>query len=198
MNALVTIPPTATPQVAVAPTYFDTVTMALHWATVLLIVVLFASAWSLSLATDGAQASTLLTVHRSLGVAVWLVATGRLIWRLRFAVRPPLPASLPPAQRRAAAVSEAGLYLILLVQPLTGLAQSFARGRPFQLFLFQAPKLMARDKALVGLFHQIHGFTAWALLGLIGLHVGAALFHGLVRRDGVLQSMWPWAARRQE
>ncbi|HZZ68910.1 MAG TPA: cytochrome b [Phenylobacterium sp.] len=193
MNALVTLPPQS--QLAVAPARFDAVSRAFHWISVALIVVLFASAWSLSLARDGEEAAQLLTLHRSLGVTIWVVALARLTWRLRFAVRPPLPRSLPAAQRLAAAVTEGALYVLMLVQPITGLVQSLARGKPFQLFIFEAPRVMARDKPLVSLFHEIHEATAWLLLGLIGLHVAAALFHGLVRRDGVLRSMAPWPAR---
>ena len=44
------------------------------------------------------------------------------------------------------------------------------------------------------LFHQIHSVSAWVLLGLIGLHILAALFHRFVLRDEVLQSMLPWRA----
>ena len=51
---------------------------------------------------------------------------------------------------------------------------------------------MAGDKPLTALFHQIHALSAWVLLGLIGLHILAALFHRFVLRDEVLQSMLPW------
>ena len=74
---------------------------------------------------------------------------------------------------------------------MTGLAQALTRGKPFQLFLVQAPAVRARDKPLTGLFHRIHELSAWAFLGLIAVHVGAALFHRLVLKDRVLQSMWP-------
>src|SRR6476660_2741452 len=84
------------------------------------------------------------------------------------------------------------LYALLLLQPLTGLAQSLARGRSFMLFEWQVPKVMAGKKVLTLLFHQIHTVSAWLLLGLIGLHVLAALFHRLVLKDEVLQSMLPW------
>jgi hypothetical protein len=39
---------------------------------------------------------------------------------------------------------------------VTGLAQSLARGRSFMLFEWQVPKVMAGNKALTLLFHQIH------------------------------------------
>ena len=188
MNALVKAPVLAQPA---APTRFDGVSIGLHWATVVLIGAMFASAWSIGLAADAATAGTLLTVHRSIGTTLWFLAIARLVWRLRFARRPPLPAHLPTVQRRAAMLVESALYVLLLAQPLIGLAQTLTRGKPFQLFAFHAPAMMARDKALTGLFHRIHELSAWVLLGLIGAHVAAALFHRLVLKDGVLQSMWP-------
>jgi cytochrome b561 len=197
MNALVPVNlVTADAESPAAPARFDAVSMALHWASVVLIVSLFLSAWSIGLARDAEGAREALTVHRSLGATMWILAALRLGWRLRFAIRPPFPADTPRPQQRAAVVVEAGLYLILLIQPLTGLAQSLTRGKPFMLFAFEVPKLMARDKAATGLLHSLHEATAFALLGLIALHVAAALFHGFVRRDGVLKSMWPAALTR--
>ena len=51
------------------------------------------------------------------------------------------------------------------------------------LFVWQVPKVMAGDKPLTALFHQIHALSAWVLLGLIGLHILTALFHRFVLRD---------------
>jgi len=170
---------------------FDILTIGLHWATVTLIAGMFASAWLL-LASDREHAAMLLTVHRSLGVVTWAVAIVRLGWRFSFAYLPPFPQSMPKVQQRLAKVSEYSLYALLLFQPLTGLAQSLTRGRHFMLFAWQVPKVMAGDKPLTALFHQIHALSAWVLLGLIGLHVLAALFHRFVLRDEVLQSMLPW------
>ncbi|THD58321.1 cytochrome b [Phenylobacterium sp.] len=193
MNALVPVTSPAAEAEAPPspPARFDAISMTLHWASLVLIAWLFLSAWSIGLAGDAEGARMALTVHRSLGATMWVLALARLTWRLRFAVRPPFPDGMPRPQRRAALAVEAALYLILLVQPLTGLGQSLTRGKPFELFAFEVPKLMARDKAATGLLHSFHEATAFALLGLIALHVAAALFHGFVRRDGVLRSMWP-------
>ena len=60
------------------------------------------------------------------------------------------------------------------------------------LFAWRVPSVMAGDKPLTALFHQIHALSAWVLLGLIGLHILAVLFHRFVLRVGVLQSMLPW------
>jgi cytochrome b561 len=176
----------------VGPRRFDAVTIALHWTTVALIVAMFASGWGMGLAGDRAQEETLLYLHRSLGVLTWITALCRILWRLAFAFLPPFPLAMPKIQQRAARLSEYGLYALLLIQPLTGMAHSLARGRPFPVLAWRAPAVMARDKALAHLFHDTHELGAWILLGLIALHIAAALFHRFVARDEVFGSMAPW------
>jgi cytochrome b561 len=66
------------------------------------------------------------------------------------------------------------------------------RGAPFQLFIWQVPALFTQDDAIRHIFVEAHEYGANALLALIGLHAGAALFHRLILRDGVLHRMLPW------
>jgi superoxide oxidase len=84
----------------------------------------------------------------------------------------------------------------LLVQPVTGLGNVLFHGRSFSLFIWEMPALLAPDPAVRSLFVKAHELGAKALMVLIGLHAGAALFHGLVLRDGVLQRMLPWTSRK--
>jgi cytochrome b561 len=165
--------------------------MTLHWLTAALILAQLVGGWSMSLVQDDQTADRLLALHRSLGVVTWSVVVARLVWRSKWAVKPQLPQGMPIAQKFAARAVEWTLYGLLLLQPLTGLGHSLARGKPFQLFWLQVPALMARDKPLSMLLHDVHAATAKLLLAVIAMHVGAALFHGLVRRDGILASMWP-------
>jgi cytochrome b561 len=175
---------------------FDAVTITVHWTTVLLVLGLFAVALAMSQAQDQASARALLTVHRSLGVTVWTLTVLRLAWRLKWASLPPYPETMGASQRLAARLSEYGLYLLLLTQPVTGAIQSVYRGKPFELFfVLQVPAVVGRDRAVVHLFHAIHEWGAWTFAALIGLHASAALFHRFVLRDGVFQSMWRFGRR---
>ncbi len=186
---------TSRPAVAAARPPFDGVTIAVHATTVVLVLDLFAVALAMSQA-QGAEALTLLTVHRSLGVTVWILTLARVAWRLKWATFPPYPATMGEAQRLAARLSEYGLYLFLLAQPVTGMVQSLYRGKPFDLFyLWRVPAIVGRDRAMVHLFHAIHEWSAWAFAALIGLHASAALLHLFLIRDGVFQSMWPFGRR---
>ncbi len=172
---------------------FDQVSMAFHWATVLLIVAQFTTAWWM--AQGDQNAPTLLIVHRSMGTLTLLVVLGRLVWRKACAHLPAFPKSMPVFQQRIAQTNEFGLYVLLLLQPLTGLGDTLFRGHPFVLFGAEVPALLATNKPVFHLLHTVHEYSAWALLTLIGLHAGAAIFHGLILRDGVLERMLPWTAK---
>lgn len=167
---------------------FDWLSIRLHWLTVLLIAFQLITAF---LPHEGEGARTLLMLHRSAGVLILAVVVLRLIWRWRFAHLPPFPPTMPKFQQWSAKANEFAIYAFLLLQPLTGLADAVFHGRPFVLFGVQAPALMAMDKPLFHLSGEIHEFGAWILMALIALHIGAALLHGLVLRDGVLQRMLP-------
>ena len=171
---------------------FDPMSIVLHWLTVLLIIGQFTTAWLHEAVGHGTSlALAILATHRAMGVLTWTVGLARLAWRRSFAYLPPFPESMPKLQQFIAKANEYGLYVLLLVQPVTGLGDVVLHGRPFTLFIWQVPALLAPDPAIRSLFQEAHEFGAKALLALIGLHAGAALFHGLVLRDSVLQRMLP-------
>lgn len=177
---------------------FDRVTIRLHWATVLVVLTLFASAGlhALAEARHSELAPALLQLHRSSGVTVWLMTALRLSWRLTHATLPPFPITMSKVHRASVKLSEYGLYALLLGQPVTGLLTTIFAGRPFALFLWRFPPLAVRDDALRAAFHLSHELGAWALAILIAGHAATALFHHFVRRDDVLACMAPVARRR--
>lgn len=175
---------------------FDHISIGLHSLTVLLIVGQFASAWvRKGLDHDSSLAVAILATHQTMGVLTWIVGLARLAWRHNFADLLPFPQSMPKLQQSIAKANEYGLYALLFVQPITGLGNVLFRGHPFELFVWQVPALLEPNPAIGSVFVVAHAFGARALLALIGLHAGAALFHRLVLRDGVLQRMLPWNSR---
>ncbi len=159
---------------------FDRTSIAVHWLTVALVAAQF------------------MLAHRSTGILTWIVVVFRLIWRQRFAHLPPFPASMPKLQQQIAKLNEYALYALLLLQPLTGLGNTLLHGRPFRLFVWHVPAWFAPDEAIWNAFQRLHELGAWMLLALIGLHAAAALFQGLILRDGVLQRMLPCDSTRRQ
>jgi cytochrome b561 len=169
---------------------FDRVTMSLHWVTLVLVLALFATALLRGLAP------VLLQIHRSFGVTIWILTALRLAWRLSRANLPPFPAQMARLHRAMVKLSEYGLYALVLVQPATGLLATLSGGRPFALFVWQVPALMARHEMLREWLFFSHQLGAWALAALVFGHAAAALFHHFVLRDDVLECMAP-VMRRQ-
>ncbi|HLZ74084.1 cytochrome b [Phenylobacterium sp.] len=172
---------------------FDHVSIALHWVTAGLVAGQLTTAWLVGQGGPGAMVA--LTAHRSLGLLIWWVVLARLMWRRHFADLPPFPASMSHRQQQIAKLNELGLYAVLLFQPLTGLADTLFRGRPFALFGWRAPAMLSPVRAVAHGFHAAHEVGAAALLALLGLHIGAALFHEFGLRDGVFRRMLPWTSR---
>ncbi len=174
---------------------YDRFMQFVHWITFLLLTATFAAAWLIRYADTREQVNGLVQLHRSLGLTTLCVTACRLMWR--FVARiPPLPQDLARLQRLAARTNGYALYALLLLQPSLGFLHSNAAGKPVVVyFLGTIPPLLAPDRDLARLLFMAHGFVAQLLLGLIALHVAAALFHHFVRRDDVLVAMVP--RRRQ-
>src|SRR5579864_7045445 len=166
---------------------FDTLTITLHWITVLIVLTLLGSGLLYGQVEERSWAPSLLQVHRSLGLTIWTLTLFRLLWRVTGARFPAFPTSMTPLHQLGARLSEYGLYALLLIQPATGLAQTILRGRPFEVFGWSIPPLIARDVTLVRIFHAAHEIGAWCLFALAGLHAAAALVHHFILRDDVLE-----------
>jgi cytochrome b561 len=164
---------------------------AIHWTTLTLLLCACLAAWMIGGATSRGQAAWLVMLHRSLGMTILLMTPIRLAIRRRSRI-PALPAGLPAAQRVAARVTMVTLYALLTLQPLLGLAASQFHGDRVALFgTIALPLLVPMNKPLAHHIFQLHGWTALALLLLIGLHATAALYHHFVRKDAVLAGMLP-------
>lgn len=171
---------------------FDRTSIMLHWLTVTLVVIQFASVWAIDAVGDKSPlGAALFSLHLTSGSLTLVVVVVRLVWRHYFAHLPPFPPSMPKFQQTVAKANEYGLYLFLLMQPITGLARVLLRGQPVELFFWRVPALMEPNPAMRSLFVEAHEIGAKALMVLIGLHVGAALFHHLILRDSVLLRMLP-------
>ncbi len=159
----------------------------LHWVmAVLVIAMLFIG---VGMITSVTRYSLLVSIHKPLGIAILLLVVIRLINR-RINTPPALPASLPPIQRLAARASHLALYALMVAMPLIGWGMLSAAGYPIVLYGPVAlPAILPKDAALYAVLREAHTVFAYLLFATVLVHLGAALFHGLVRRDGVFESM---------
>ena len=179
----------------VQPRFFAPLARLLHWVMALMVIAMLFIGAGLA-ASVSQRHEWLIHLHKPLGIAILALVIVRLV--VRFSTRqPPLPADLPMWQVLAAKASHWMLYGLMLVLPLLGWAMISAAGDPVMLgSSVQLPALVAANAPLFAVLRKAHGFLAYLLFLTVLLHLAAALFHGLIRRDGVLRSMTGVSAKR--
>jgi cytochrome b561 len=163
--------------------------VALHWLTVLCLLGAAAAILVRDETASRAARQWLLEIHRHFGLFVLALFFIRVAVRIR-SDKLPAVGRTSPAMRAAAVLVHTALYALLLVQPLLGWTLSSAEGKPVHLFGLTLPALVAADEDLADTLQTWHQQVAWLLLGLILLHVAAALWHHFILRDGVLRAMF--------
>jgi cytochrome b561 len=170
------------------PTHFSALARLFHWLMAPLIVAMLFIGVGM-VATVSHAHETLLAIHRPLGIALLLLVVLRLGVRLTRAT-PPLPHDMPAIQRFAAKASHVVLYALMAAMPLIGWAMVSAAGYPVTLWgSLHLPPIAPQNVDLFAALRALHTWLAFALFATVLLHLAAALFHGLIRRDGVFSSM---------
>ncbi len=158
----------------------------LHWGMALTLPLQGLLGWLAERVDDPALGRWLIAAHLQLGLLLLLGIALRLGLRLH---RPP-PALLTPDprwQRRMAASVHVALYLLLVLLPLSGLLLWVWMQTPLDVLgLLQLPAPMSvrpADETTLVIAWYLHVWGAWGLLGLVTLHLGAALWHQWILRD---------------
>lgn len=181
---------------ATTPTRYGTVAMILHWLIAFSIIgLLIVGKYMVDLPRTDPDRFALYQLHKSFGISVLVLTVVRIGWRLINPV-PPLPAGMPAWQRWGAHLSHFGLYALMLAIPLSGWAAVSASTLGIPTLLFGAVELpslpIAPDRDTHEFFEGTHDLLGNLMIGLLILHVLAALKHHFVDRDTVLRRMLPF------
>ena len=131
----------------------------------------------------------LFETHKTLGIVILVLALDPARRAPAFR-RPSLPSDLPPPMKLAAHLSHYALYALMIALPLIGWAMLSAAGYPVVLWGgFWLPPIAPQSDSLHTLLWIAHVSLALLFFAVILLHIAAALFHALVRRDGVFEAM---------
>ena len=170
---------------------YDPMARTLHWLTVLLVATEYAVGVAMPHIHRHTPVGALIAVHLALGSGILLLVVLRVAWRLTHRAPPPPP--LPGWQRYVAGCTHFALYAALLLTPFAGWATASAHGWPVRAFgVMPLPALLAHPPQVPPWFWGVHVFLVWwVLFNLIVLHVAAALYHRIIKRDPVLTRMLP-------
>jgi cytochrome b561 len=170
----------------------DPTTIALHWLSAALVVVLWTIGQTVDVFPDGPLRVDYRSIHIALGIILGVVLLARLGWRLmRRETLPPIDHGLLLTMAR---VTHWALYVLMIIAVVLGVANVWVRGDAI-FNLFQVPAYDPGNRALRHLVGDWHALAANAILIVAGLHAAAALFHHYVLRDATLRRMLPWELR---
>ncbi|MBW8192924.1 cytochrome b [Neiella marina] len=126
--------------------------------------------------------------HKSLGLLLAALIIIRIVLIKKIGKPAPIGDGL---KKTMASVAHGLLYLAMLALPFSGLVMSYAGGHSIPFFgLFEIPGAEEKMKTLGGIAHEVHEIGGNILIGLIVLHVVAALYHHFGLKDDTMRRMF--------
>jgi len=167
----------------------------LHWLMAVLICLMFFALQGFSPDMNDAERTMMLVGHSSIGTIISILLLVRISKRFLFKHQMPERKS-PKLQAFASKMTHYALYLLMFLVPLTGYMTANFHQLPVQLFGSLSLNGQANTDAFSSL-RLIHATGVRLLIGLVVLHVAAALIHKFILKDKVLSAMRPWFARKE-
>jgi cytochrome b561 len=175
---------------------YGTTARLLHWLMAVLVIIqvtaglIMLNAAPPSLLATLADTLALYSVHKVLGLVLLALALIRIAWRVARGAPPEEP-TLAVWQRETSRLVHAWIYLALILVPILGWVGISLYPALVVFDSFAIPGLTAPDEARSVAVFAAHAIAAFALVALVAMHVGAALYHHFIRGDGVLLRMLP-------
>ncbi|MGF1748337.1 cytochrome b [Vibrio cionasavignyae] len=167
---------------------YNSVSMALHWLSALVIIGMFAvGLWMVDLTYYSEWYKTAPHWHKSVGILLAVVTVFRLIWKQ---MTPTPNAEGSPIEKIGAKVGHLMMYIALFVIFISGYLISTSDGRGIDVFeWFTVPalgELFANQSDIAG---EVHFYAAWFVILAAAGHAIAALKHHFINKDNTLRKM---------
>ncbi len=159
--------------------------IALHWVSAAAILTLLGLGLTAADISDPGQKAALLRVHAPLGILTLALTVIRAAWWL-FDKRPGNPVGQPRWQAFTAHSVHTLLYLVTIAMGVSGIGLMVLSGAGAILF-FGAPGPLPHFRDLRPM--AVHEAGAFAMIGLLCVHIGAVLYHQTYKRDRLLVRM---------
>ncbi len=167
-------------------TNYGAVAISIHWISAVLIIAALISGFRAANATDLAVKVQVLSVHAPLAIAVVFLTLGRLAWWW-FADKKPSPlADTPNWQHKSASAVHWLFYIVIFGMGASGIGMLILSGA--------GPMIFGGAEGQLPDFWNFkpripHAIGARLMVILLFLHIGAALYHHFILRDGILKRM---------
>lgn len=167
-------------------TKFGLTAVLLHWGSAFAIFMMFALGFAATNINAPSWNITILQGHVALGILVLLLTIFRIVWWVFFDKKPDDLATITNWQSKISHWVHRALYACIIIMGVSGIGMMILSGAGE--ILFGNSNVMLPD------FEQFaprlpHGIISKLFIALILAHVGAALHHHYILRDGLLNRM---------
>lgn len=168
---------------------YGSVARFFHWLIALLIFVMIPLGFLMGSIENEAWQIQAYTLHKQIGLLILSLMVLRILWAA-LNIKPVLPFMTPTWQRWCERTVHVSLYASLIVLPLSGWIGSVAAGYAPQFagFTFSLP-IAKSEEITKAAFDYVHIPFVYFLIGLVTVHIVAALYHHFIKRDDVLRRM---------
>jgi len=166
----------------------------LHWLIAVLIFIMFFALQGFNPEMSDADRTMMLIGHSSIGTIISMLLLMRISKRFILKHERPRHHSLSK-QATAAKLTHYGLYLLMILVPLTGFITANFHQLPVQLF-GSIPLNGTANAEVFTMLRLAHSTFVIALIALVTIHIAAALLHKFILGDNVLYNMRPWFAKK--
>ncbi len=174
---------------------YGSVAKLLHWLIAILIVCMLIFGYFLGDVPKEYQPITY-NIHKLTGLTILILMVFRLWWAL-MNVKPALPFDTLSWQRLAERVVHWSLYAIIIAMPIAGWIGSSAADRPPHVGKTKLLLPVEQSESLMEASFNVHNTLALIIIALVSIHVLAALYHHVIKKDNVLRRMLPHRRDRQ-
>lgn len=169
---------------------YGSVSKFLHWLIAFLVLVMLFVGYFMFDIKDKALFGKVINIHKLTGLSILVLMIIRAGWAL-MNPKPELPINTPAWQHLAERGLHFLFYAVLIAMPVAGWVMSVAAGHNPKLLSREISLPIAQNKAVAGLFESVHNTLAIVIIVMISIHVLAAMYHYIFKKDNVLQRMLP-------
>jgi cytochrome b561 len=177
-----------------SPAAYSGTQKLLHWLIALMVLIMLPvgvyMVYRGGATNFDAMTNTLYTAHKSFGFLILLLVIWRVVLRVTRGAPAPV-STLTPIEVFASETVHKLIYVLIVLVPLFGWAYVSAFPATGVFFGLNLPSILPVNKGLAETFGMLHKFSAYALAGLLMMHMGAAMMHFLIKKDGVMNRMLP-------
>lgn len=166
--------------------------VAMHWLVAIGVIFLFVSSWwmlSLPLPSEDFTYRQLpFQMHKNVGITIMVMVVAMVALRI---VKKRKQLQIKKSRlERLASLDHLLTYFLIIACCISGyLSSSFSGWETTLWWLVDLPAWSEENDDLNIFFSDIHLWTCWALLAVVAVHIGAALYHAF-KNDDVIDKMF--------